>query len=895
MRESYLVATTSLLILVLVGCNSLSTKNRNNRPIYTNANPYQSLVPESPNLSVPISEQQYDIGPASNYNLSSPTNFIRISLEQCIENALRDSRIVRELGGTVLRSPETIRTEDDPAAAYTDPRFGEEAALAAFDASFNNQLLFQNNDRLFNSTFIGDDGRLNQNVFNNISTLSKQSANGGRYSLTHQILFDQNNTPANRFTNGQSYDTFLGAEVRQPLLQGRSSLFNRIAGPNNLPGVNNGVLIARTNTDIELAEFEQGIRDLVSNVENAYWDLYFAYRDLEAKIEARNGAYDIWKALKAKEDDESSATVLQAEEQYYLFASRVDDAVFGQLNDGTRTNNGSTGGTFRGNAGVRIAERRLRLLAGYALNDGLLIVPQDIPVEANVLFDWDQVKVDALTQRIELRRQRWVMKREQLNYLANKNHLLPRLDLIGRYRVRGFGNDLFGNDGFNPALPSTDPQDDSDAFATFLNGDLQEWELGVDFNLPIGFRRQLAAVRNSELRYSREKKILREQEREIIYGLSNSVNELERTQTLLATNARRLDASNRQFQAIQEEHKQDNTTIDLVLESQRRVIDAKLDYFRAQVSHMLAIKSIHFEKGTLLRYHNVSLSEKGWCSNDFAQAVARENAKSQPINHYCPGLKVANPLNQPQLTFGSSEAIREAKKDTATTKQLASKTKKKKKRKPKTAISNEIEQDTILTALAKKISKEEEKQTLTATNASMAADQKKNRQQSKINLANVVKNNTSRNSDRKKQSPPAPKKKITTKSFFEQWFSKNDDPKTKRSISTNNAGRQKQAVRPIAGKKTGRTSNPPTSARPSRYQSASAKTANPRSPGSMSQTTPAKTQTANKRKPAIDFSKLKFQLPGLSPKKSTRRTPAKQPTTSKKPSGPVETKLTDLK
>ena len=38
-----------------------------------------------------------------------------------------------------------------------------------------------------------------------------------------------------------------------------------------------------------LTEFELGVRNLISNVENAYWDLYFAYRDLHAKIVARAG------------------------------------------------------------------------------------------------------------------------------------------------------------------------------------------------------------------------------------------------------------------------------------------------------------------------------------------------------------------------------------------------------------------------------------------------------------------------------------------------------------------------------------------------------------------------------------------------------------------------------
>ena len=111
-----------------------------------------------------------------------------------------------------------------------------------------------------------------------------------------------------------------------------------------------------------LADFEIRIRDLVSDVENTYWDLYFAYRDLEAKIDARNGAYEIWQNLEANRADKSAAVIGQAKEQYYRFAVEVEEAIHGRLNEGTRTNNGSSSGTFRRTGGVRTAERRFRLI-----------------------------------------------------------------------------------------------------------------------------------------------------------------------------------------------------------------------------------------------------------------------------------------------------------------------------------------------------------------------------------------------------------------------------------------------------------------------------------------------------------------------------------------------------
>ena len=78
--------------------------------------------------------------------------------------------------------------------------------------------------------------------------------------------------------------------MRQPLLRGAGVQFNRIAGPGAQPGVYNGVMLARINTDIALADFEASVRNLVADVETAYWELYFDYRALDAVIAGRESA-----------------------------------------------------------------------------------------------------------------------------------------------------------------------------------------------------------------------------------------------------------------------------------------------------------------------------------------------------------------------------------------------------------------------------------------------------------------------------------------------------------------------------------------------------------------------------------------------------------------------------
>ncbi len=87
-----------------------------------------------------------------------------------------------------------------------------------------------------------------------------------------------------------SFDGWVEAEWRQPLLQGAGTTYNRIAGPTTVPGQYNGVLIARINEDVSLADFEKSVIQVVADVEQAYWDLVTAYRVLDANVKGREAA-----------------------------------------------------------------------------------------------------------------------------------------------------------------------------------------------------------------------------------------------------------------------------------------------------------------------------------------------------------------------------------------------------------------------------------------------------------------------------------------------------------------------------------------------------------------------------------------------------------------------------
>ena len=203
---------------------------------------------------------------------------------------------MRDLGGRVVSAPDLARTNYDPAIQETDPRFGVDGALSRFDAVLGSGIFWEKNDRVFNNLLLG--GGVNQfqqdrGVYR--TEIRKRAATGSQFAVRHNVDYDANNAPFNLFPS--AWNTNIEAEVRQPLLQGAGLAFNRIAGPDARPGFyyQNGLLLARVDTDISLADFEEGVRNLVNDVENAYWDLYLAYRDLDAKVDARDNALRTWR------------------------------------------------------------------------------------------------------------------------------------------------------------------------------------------------------------------------------------------------------------------------------------------------------------------------------------------------------------------------------------------------------------------------------------------------------------------------------------------------------------------------------------------------------------------------------------------------------------------------
>jgi outer membrane protein TolC len=580
-----------------------------------------------------------------------------LSLEEAVRITLCNSQVMRQLGARIQSfAPETIsRTLVSPVAVTTtyDPALAEsvtglsvgspfqgsgpEAALSEFDAQLDSSVFWEKNRRPQNSNALNfRPDILAQEAGNFTSGITKTSADGTTFGFRNNTVYDGNNVPSvfpgNNVAFPQlfasSWTTNFEATFSRPLLQGGGTQYNRIAGPLDFnqyaAGVGNpidGVMIARIRTDESLADFEGGVTGLTRDVEDAYWELYFTYRDLEARKLGRDSALETWKKtaalLRSGAIGGSADREAQSRSQYFLFRGQVEQA----LTDLYR------------------AENRLRYIMGLSMSDGRLIRPSDQPTTARVAFDWQGIHCEAITRRVEIRKEKWEIKRRELELIAARNMMLPRLDAVGRYRWLGLGDDLMGHGAPSFREPG------STAFDVLTSGQFQEWQLGLQLSMPIGFRRELSGVRHHELLIARERAILQDLELEISHQLGDSIRDVDNYYGISQTNFNRRVASEKEVQAVDAAYQADRVTLDLLLDAQRRRAEAESAYYRSLIDYNKSIMNVHYRKGSLLDYNGVYLAEGPWPGKAYFDAL-REARKRDASMYLDYGFTRPNVISQ---------------------------------------------------------------------------------------------------------------------------------------------------------------------------------------------------------------------------------------------------------
>jgi outer membrane protein TolC len=520
-----------------------------------------------------------------------------------------------------------------------------EAALARYDAMSVSTMTWNTTDELLQGLSSFNNGQ--QATFN--TSIVKALSSGGVVNTTFQTQYTLlSQPPAGAFgVINPNYTARLTFGFEQPLLRNFggevNQLLNRIAPitgitmpaqvsnayntqQSNLTAVAGqpveGILIARLRFDEQRAEFERQMHNLLLNVEVAYWNLYTAYGRLYANEEVLRLLHKLWQETKVNVElgrPPGPDVLAQIAGQYHEFRGERTDAL-GNVID---------------------AERNLRGILGIPTEDGNRLVPVTPPALAEYAPNWEAALSDALVHRPELVLARENLRFHQLALTREKNTLQPDLRLVAQYQPVGFGTTLNGSGTFVDGAGNTQV---SNAFRSLSSDHFNDYTIGLNLAIPLGFRFEHASVRSARLQLAQAYYVLKDQEDRVKRTLAQQYQSVNKWYRLIeARRAERQaygEALKTKFSLVQLGKK----SIDLdLLDVERRYALAFTKEYQAIAEYNSTLARLDFARGTIMQHDNVVIAENGLTPCAQVRAVEHERERTKAfILRQAP-----DPLTQP--------------------------------------------------------------------------------------------------------------------------------------------------------------------------------------------------------------------------------------------------------
>jgi outer membrane protein TolC len=381
-----------------------------------------------------------------------------LSLDEAIRIALANSEVIRTLAGTTaVASGATIF---DPAINNTQI----DQERANFDPTL------ESNNRFFRSELPDAKFQLHPITGRPIDIFFPQNPTHGFRSDTGVQKKFISGATARVDVNVEQRDTQVGTllplnpqttagtslSLNQPLLQGAG------AAANLAP-----ILIARIDTERSFFQLKDSVQELVRGTIEAYWQLSFAQVDVWAREQqVAQGREALGRAeARLATGSGNEAEVAQSLVSYETFRANLIAARAKRL---TR-------------------EAALRNIMGVPPADDRVIVPATPASTRRLNTEWDQILALAEEYRPDLVELKLVLEADEQQLVISRNNALPRLDGVALYRWNGL-------EGRTPG-----------GTRLLADGEFTDWELGVNFSVPLGLRRERAIVRQTELVLTRDR------------------------------------------------------------------------------------------------------------------------------------------------------------------------------------------------------------------------------------------------------------------------------------------------------------------------------------------------------------------------------------------------------
>lgn len=501
-------------------------------------------------------------------------NQLSLSLEQAVELALRNNNDIDTSRNDVQIAEFNFRG----ARGIYDPIIGAEGYYESRTTPTASRIGGATNGSVTLQQFFGNAG---------VTGFSPWQ--GGSYSFG--FTSSRTNTSNTNATLNPQYPTDLTLQYTQPLLRGRRFDLNR-----------RNIEIARKNLSLSDSQFRQRAIEIIAQVEQAYWNLAFALRNVQVQIDA----------------------VKQARAQMESNQRQVAKGVLAPIDVVAATAQITTfeQNVYAAQEEVTRAENTLKtlLLTDRTAGDWNRPITPVSPISLEPPRIGLEVAVgEALRNRPELTQLSANEEINKINERYFRDQTKPQVDLVSSYTTTGLAGTETSVGTITPNLVGGYVNSLGNLFALRY----PTYRVGVAVSLPLGNTTAKANLGRTLVEGTRLTNVRAQAEQIIEAEVRNALQALRSAEARLASAAASRVSAEQLLSSEQRQFAAGTTTTYLVLQRQTELLAARGRELQAQTDLNRAISEFQRSTGTTLTANNVTVSTTGNRDLQITKGVSR--------------------------------------------------------------------------------------------------------------------------------------------------------------------------------------------------------------------------------------------------------------------------------
>ncbi|MBE7517108.1 MAG: TolC family protein [Chloracidobacterium sp.] len=400
---------------------------------------------------------------------------------------------------------------------------------------------------------------------------------GGSYSAV--LTSSRANTTNRNATLNPQYPTSLVVTYTQPLFRNRRIDNNR-----------RQIAIAKKNVELSDAALKLKAIDVVTSVEQAYWQLTFALKNLQIQIDTLK---------QAREQLESNRRLVEkgALAPIEIVAATAQIANFEQL-------------VYTAQETVTRSENALKTLLlpdNTAAEWSRALIPVSQVSLSVPHVGFDVARTEAFQNRVELEQLADNEEINSINLKYYKNQTKPQIDLFSTYTSSGLAGTPRANASGTSSVPDNLHGGYFKSFGNLLQQEYPTYRVGIQIGFPIGNHTAKANLGRTLVEGDKLKNIRAQTEQAIEADVRNAIQALRSAESRLASAVAARQAAEELYDSEQRQFRAGITTFYLVTQRQTDLLAARGRELQAQTDLNIAISVFRRSIGETLSHNNITV------------------------------------------------------------------------------------------------------------------------------------------------------------------------------------------------------------------------------------------------------------------------------------------------